>query len=72
MRNNGFRFAEGVLFLNELPHVARALDDDVIRMLVDVKSNERADCSFLRSDASKVCFEIVFKLVPIFVLAAHH
>ena len=38
--NNRFGFADRVLFLNELPHVAVAIDDDVISVLVDVKSDE--------------------------------
>ena len=72
MWNNRFGFADGILFLDELPHVAMAIDDDVISVLVNVKSDERDDWSFLRGDASKVGFEVVFKLNPILVLAAHH
>ena len=40
MWNNRFGFADRILFLDELPHVAMAIDDDVISVLVNVKSDE--------------------------------
>ena len=40
MWNNRVGFADRILFLDELPHVAVAIDDDVISVLVDVKSDE--------------------------------
>ena len=60
-----FRFAAGVLFLDELPHVAMAIDNDVISVSVNVKCDERNDWSSLRSNTSKIGFEVVFKLGPI-------
>ena len=40
--------------------------------MMDVKSNEGYDRSFLRSNASDACFEVVFKLYPVFVLDTQH
>ena len=36
MWNNGFGFADRILFLDELPHVAMTIDDDVVSVLVNV------------------------------------
>ena len=70
--NNRFGFAARILFLDELPHVTMAIDDNVVGMLMDVKSDERNDWSFLRSNAFEIGFKVVFKLVPILVLATHN
>ena len=40
MLNYGFGFANWILLLYELSHVAMAIDNDMIGMLVNVKSNE--------------------------------
>ena len=68
MNNNGFGFAAGILFFDELPHITMAIDNDMVGMLMDVKSDERNDRSFLRGNTFKIGFEVVFQLVPILVL----